>query len=87
MIASPTVRHSVTDEGIVVLMDVSSGKIFYANSIGARVWLGINHGLPMATIIDEISMEFKVSREQVDSDIRLYLESLKAAGLVTENNV
>lgn len=83
MTASSNVRSTVTDEG-VVFMDVSNGNIFHSNPIGARVWTNLQEGLPVSKIVDEISVEFNAPREQVEADVREYLESLKARGLVAE---
>lgn len=83
MIPSTNVRSTITDEG-VVLMDVLRGKIFYANPVGARVWVGIQRGLPVNAIVEEISLGFGVSHEQIETDVLEYLGSLKANGLILE---
>jgi hypothetical protein len=83
MTASENVRSTVTDEG-VVLMDVSTGTIFHSNPIGARVWTKLQEGLPVGTIVDEVAAEFKAPREQVETDVRQYIETLKVKKLIVE---
>jgi hypothetical protein len=84
MTASTNVRSTVTDEG-VVLLDVSSGKIFHSNPVGSRVWIKLQAGSPLSKIVDEISAEFNAPREQVEADVQEYVQSLKTGGLIVEN--
>jgi hypothetical protein len=83
MTASDNVRSTVTEEG-VVLMDVSTGTIFHSNPIGARVWTKLQEGLPIAAVADQIALEFKAPREQVEADVREYVGTLKTHGLIVE---
>jgi Coenzyme PQQ synthesis protein D (PqqD) len=83
MTASTNVRSTVTEEG-VVLLDVSSGKIFHSNPIGSRVWTKLQEGSALPDIVDEITTEFKAPREQVEADILEYVQSLKSNGLIVE---
>ena len=84
MTVSSNVRSTVTDEG-VVLLDVSSGKIFHSNPVGSRVWIKLQEGSPLSKIVDEISSEFNAPREQVEADVQEYVQSLKTGGLIVEN--
>ena len=84
MTASTNVRSTVTDEG-VVLLDVSSGKIFHSNPIGSRVWTKLQEGSALPKIVDEIAAEFKTPRERVEADVKEYIQSLKASSLIVEN--
>ena len=84
MTASTNVRSTVTEEG-VVLLDVSSGKIFHSNQVGSRVWVKLQEGSPLSKIVDEISAEFNAPREQVEADVHEYVKSLKTGGLIVEN--
>jgi hypothetical protein len=84
MTASTNVRSTVTDEG-VVLLDVSSGKIFHSNPVGSRVWIKLQEGSPLPKIVDEITAEFNAPREQVEADVEEYVQSLKTGGLIVEN--
>jgi hypothetical protein len=82
--ASTNVRSTVTDEG-VVLLDVSSGKIFHSNPVGSRVWVKLQEGSSLSKIVDEITAEFNAPREQVEADVQEYVQSLKTGGLIVEN--
>jgi hypothetical protein len=83
MTASTNVRSTVTDEG-VVLLDVSSGKIFHSNPIGSRVWTKLQEGSALPKIVEEITAEFKAPREQVESDVLEYVLGLQTNGLIVE---
>jgi hypothetical protein len=82
--ASTNVRSTVTDEG-VVLLDISSGKIFQSNPVGSRIWIKLQQGSSLSKIVDEISAEFNAPREQVEADVLEYVQSLKTGGLIVEN--
>jgi len=84
MTASTNVRSTVTDEGIV-LLDVSSGKIFHSNPVGSRVWIKLQEGSPVSKIVDEIASEFNAPRERVEPDVQEYIQSLRTSGLIVEN--
>jgi len=84
MTASTNVRSTVTDEG-VVLLDVSSGKIFHSNPVGSRVWIKLQEGSPVSKIVDEIASEFNAPRERVEPDVQEYIQSLRTSGLIVEN--
>jgi coenzyme PQQ synthesis protein D (PqqD) len=84
MTASTNVPSTVTDDG-VVMVDVSSGKIFQSNPIGSRIWIKLQGGTPVARIVDEISAEFRVPREQVEAEVQEYIQSLTTGGLIVEN--
>jgi hypothetical protein len=84
MTASMNVRSTVTDDG-VVLLDVSSGKIFNSNPVGSRVWMKLQEGSSISQIVDDISTEFKAPRKQVEVDVREYVQILKTSGLIVEN--
>jgi hypothetical protein len=84
MTASTNVRSTVTDEG-VVLLDVSSGKIFHSNPVGSRVWIKLQEGSSVSKIVDEIASEFNAPRERVEVDVQEYIQSLRISGLILEN--
>jgi len=84
MTASTNVRSTVTDEG-VVLLDVSSGKIYHSNPVGSRIWIKLQEGSPLSKIVDENAAEFNAPREQVEADVQEYVTSLKTGGLIVEN--
>jgi Coenzyme PQQ synthesis protein D (PqqD) len=81
MTVSDNVRSAVTDDGIV-LMDVSNGRVFHSNPVGSRVWVKLQEGLPMSSIIDAVAAEFGAPRSEVEADVSQYIESLKTKGLI-----
>lgn len=81
MIASETIRSAVTDDGMV-LLDVSNGKIFNSNAVGARIWLKLQEGLDLAMIVAQISSEFGLAPERIRPDVEHFIEDLAANNIV-----
>jgi hypothetical protein len=80
---SPHVRANVSPDGIV-LLDIQSGQIFSANPIGARVWKGLELGLSIPEIVDEIVCQTGADRAVVERDVTDFVHSLMARALVGE---
>ena len=83
MTPSETIRSTVTNDGMV-LLDVSNGKIFSSNAVGARIWLKLQEGSDLETIVSQVGAEFNVLPEHVRPDVEAFLEHLKANGIVIE---
>ena len=85
MTLSETVRSTVTKDG-VVLMDVSNGKIFSSNAVGARIWLKLQEGLDVEAIVAQVASEFRVSAEEIGPDVEEFVGKLKESGIVGERS-
>ncbi len=79
---SALVRASATDDGIV-LLDIGTGRIFSANAIGARIWRGLEEGLPIAAIVDRIASDTGADRSLVARDADRFVDALRARALVS----
>ena len=79
---APHVRASITDEGII-LLDIRSGQIFSANAVAARIWRGLEQGLPMPAVVDGIAADAGVDRAIVLRDAAAFLSTLLSRALVT----
>jgi hypothetical protein len=81
MAPSPDVRSTITDDG-AILMDISTGKLFHCDPVGAQIWSRLSGGESMDAIIEGISSQFGVPRARVAVDVEEYLVSLKAQRLI-----
>ena len=65
-----------------VLHNTDNGATFSTNLVGARIWKDIAKGLTENEIIDEVSSEFGVARDQVCGDVEEFLKDLEQKGLL-----
>ena len=79
----PEARASIDPEGIT-FFHLSSGIIFRANPIAARIWRGAVENQTVATIAAEIASEYGVPLAQVERDTAAFLADLKAHKFVDE---
>jgi hypothetical protein len=73
----------VTSDGIV-LLNVENGAIMSANLVAARIWERLLSGDSEASIVDGLASECQVAREIVETDVREFVESLRAQALITD---
>jgi hypothetical protein len=77
----PHVRSNISDDGLI-LLDIRSGQIFSANAIAARIWSGLERGLPLKEIIDSIASETGADVAVVERDATDFVDMLKVRALV-----
>ena len=80
---SDTVRSTHNRDGAIVL-DVRQGQIFNLNFVGSRILELLKSGSSESAIVDEISLEFGVSRNLAENDVREFLQALEKCHLVEE---
>lgn len=68
-------RLSNSDGG--VLLDLRRGVMFRLNSLGARVLDLLEQGNSPAQIAETFSAEFQVPLEEVQADVREFVDALK----------
>jgi len=78
---SAGVRSTRNEDGGIVL-DINQGKIFRLNGIGALIFEQLRRRQTRTQIINEISRQFEISAEVVETDVMEFLESLQRQGLV-----
>jgi len=81
---SNTVRTTHNQDGAIVL-DVRQGQMFNVNFVGSRILELLKSGSTEASIVDEISQEFDVTRDLAENDVREFLQNLKKCHLVEEH--
>lgn len=75
------VRSTYHPDG-TVLLDIRRGKIFGLNSVGSRILHLLDAGSDEPAIVSEISREFAIGEEIVQSDVREFVASLMRHRLV-----
>jgi hypothetical protein len=78
---STGVRSTRNEDGGIVL-DIEQGKIFRLNGVGALIFERLERRQTRSQIVNEISGEFEISTEKVETDVIEFLESLRQKGLV-----
>ena len=79
--ATEEARASIDADGIA-FFHLSSGIIFRANRIGARIWQGVLDNQAAESIAREISCEYHVPLERAEHDTAAFILDLEAHGLL-----
>jgi hypothetical protein len=82
MIVSPDIRWSRTGDG-GLLLDIKTSKYYSLNSIGAIIWEGLATGSTLDEIAGKLHEQFRAPREQVQSDLTEFVQSLERRGVIT----
>lgn len=68
--------------GEAVVLHLDQGVYYGLNPVGARVWQLVQAPLAIQAIVDQLSSEFDVDREQCMSDVRELVAKLQQNLLV-----
>lgn len=68
-----------------VLLDLESGNYFTLNETASIFVQGITNSKPLETIVDQITEEYDITKEQAQSDIDELIVSLESEGLLVKN--
>jgi Coenzyme PQQ synthesis protein D (PqqD) len=88
-LVSPDVRSTYSEDG-AVLLDIRKGLCYSLNPVAARVWSTVEaspSGIDFPGLVDVLEIHYKISHEQLESDITEYLAKLEEMGLVQRNGV
>ncbi len=66
----------------MVLLDETSGLYFGLNEIASEIWSRIQSGKNEGEICADLLEEFAVPRDVLESDIRAFVDQLRAAKLL-----
>jgi coenzyme PQQ synthesis protein D (PqqD) len=81
--ASPEVRASLSDDGLV-LLDVRAGLVLASNPVGARIWQLIERGRTRPEIVQQLVDDYGVPLARAAGDVAAFVSALVARGLLTE---
>lgn len=73
---------TVEVDGELAMMDTEKGKYYGFDSIATRIWNIIQEPKPFGVIVEVLSQEYDVSRQQCEEDVKEFLERLNEEGLV-----
>jgi hypothetical protein len=77
------VRSNISNDGLI-LLDITTGQIFSANPIAARIWNGLEQGLLLTEIIQGIATDTGADPVVVERDAAEFVNTLKLRALVGE---
>jgi len=87
-LVSPDVRSTHSEDG-AVLLDIR--RLCYSlNPVAARVWSTVEaspSGIDFPGLVEVMETHYKISHEQLESDITEYLAKLEEMGLVLHNGL
>jgi len=77
------VRSNITNDGLI-LLDITTGQIFSANPVAARIWTGLEQGLSMPAIVEGIVAETGADPAVVQRDASDFVNTLRVRALISE---
>lgn len=77
----PYVR-SFSDRDGSVVFDIRNGKYYSFNGVAGQIWSALQNGRTPDEIAQELSAEFSVARERVESDVSRFLADAREKQLV-----
>jgi len=83
--AGDLVTRSIATETIIVpvrahVVDLES--IYSMDQVGSLIWHLIDERMSVDEIVEAVCASYEVGREQATNDVREFLDSLQAAGLI-----
>ncbi|HTT21014.1 MAG TPA: PqqD family protein [Candidatus Sulfotelmatobacter sp.] len=72
---------SIHENGIVIL-HVGSGRVYTANTTGARIWRGVVQRQRLDAIADDINNEYQIGRSTACEHVATFLAELERHSLV-----
>ena len=82
--APDTAVEQLGDE--VVLIHLSTDRLFLLNRTGARIWRLLADGHALTDIERQLVGDFEATRNEVAADVRSLLESLQREQLITPDD-
>lgn len=78
---NPQASASIHDDGVVIL-HLGSGRLYSSNQTGASIWRRVEQRLPLETITQEISNEYRIARSTSHEHVVHFLSTLEQHRLV-----
>ena len=78
---SSSIRLTKGEDG-GVLLDVERGAVFTLNSVGVRILELLQQEQTTASIVSQISLEFRASEQVVSKDVTSFFQLLQEQGLL-----
>lgn len=65
-----------------VMMSVENGEYYGLDQVGSRIWELLEDEIRVSTLIDQLTAEYEVSREQCEQDVFSFLQDLAEKRLI-----
>jgi hypothetical protein len=69
-------------DGEIVMMSVENGEYYGLDEIGTRIWQLMEHPIVIENLINCLTNEFEVEREECEEDTLEFLEDLFSRNLI-----
>jgi len=73
-------------DGEVVMLSIENGEYYGLDSVGSRIWELLEKEIQFEKLIDVLTEEYDVSREQCQKETLEYLEELFNKNLLLKKN-
>jgi len=82
LVCSKDVETVPLAEGGAMIVDITSGRCWQLNQVGAEAWALLQEGATLSTIVDILVARYELAREQIEPDLARIVNDLCAQGLV-----
>lgn len=71
-------------DGQVAVLDMASGQYYEVRGVGGAIWRYIDEPRSLSQIVEHVMAGFDVERAACETDIRRFIDNLRAAGLLAD---
>jgi Coenzyme PQQ synthesis protein D (PqqD). len=69
-------------DGDIVMMNIETGKYYNLGKIGGLIWNMTEYATSISDLVDKLTNEFDVTKEQCEKDILPFLEKMLEQKLI-----
>lgn len=66
----------------LMMMDVTQGKYFNLNSVGARIWELLAEPISLEALVTDLTAEYDADQDTVRQEVEKFLTDLRQRGLL-----
>jgi hypothetical protein len=78
---TPQVRVAEVD-GLVAMLSVKLGKLYYLDEIGSHVWQLLEEPCPVPRLCDTLADHYGAEPAEIEHDLLVFLQTLAERGLI-----
>ncbi|MBS1780551.1 MAG: PqqD family protein [Bacteroidetes bacterium] len=68
-------------DGEIVMMNITTGLYVSLNETAKQIWNMLEKPQPLSAVVDALSVEYNVTREQCEKDVLPFIEQLLERGI------
>jgi coenzyme PQQ synthesis protein D (PqqD) len=76
--------RSTRDQDGIIILDIREGKVIRLNATASLIFQRLQSRMDLAAIADELTTQFRVSRDTTIHDVTEFIEGMKNEGLIQE---